>query len=161
MTVDEARIIVNELKGRFDTAFSSIDKERIEVLYWEVLGKEFKPTTCQQCYHDALIEIYLYLKRENKMKEKSNFRLRAGFIINCPGFDGGKIYTNDNMADDVAKRYLKAFPKNVDMFQQLPKDFKVNSSKNGGSGDKSAKVDNSKAKGKNSEETARDGQQDA
>jgi hypothetical protein len=125
MTVEDAKTIVKELKGRFDAPFSSSDKAHIVRLYWEVLGKEFKPTSCQQCYHDALIEVYLYLKKYNKMKDKCNYRMRAGFIISCPRFANGKIYTNDNLTDDVAEEYLAQFPKNVEMFQQLPKDFSI------------------------------------
>ena len=125
MKVEDAKTIVEELRGRFDAPFSSSDKAHIVRLYWEVLGKEFKPTTCQQCYHDALIEVYLYLKKYNKMKEKCNYRMRAGFIISCPRFANGKIYTNDNLTDEVAEEYLAQFPKNVDMFQQLPKDFSI------------------------------------
>lgn len=125
MKVEDAKAIVEELKGRFEAPFSSSDKAHIVRLYWEVLGKEFKPTSCQQCYHDALIEVYLYLKKYNKMKEKCNYRMRAGFIISCPRFANGKIYTNDNLTDEVAEEYLAQFPKNVDMFQQLPKDFSI------------------------------------
>lgn len=176
MNVEDAKAIVQELKGRFDAAFSSSDKERIEMLYWEVLGKELKPTSCQQCYHDALIEIYLYLKKYNKMKEKSKYRMRAGFIINCPAFDGGKIYTNDNLTDDVAERYLARFPQNVEMFQELPKDFSVKkiqakvkkaangkgikSSINGEGGDNGSEMNNSKATGEKEPETKENGKTD-
>jgi len=125
MKVEDAKTIVEELRGRFDAPFSSSDKAHIVRLYWEVLGKEFKPTSCQQCYHDALIEVYLYLKKHNKMKEKCNYRMRAGFIISCPRFANGKIYTNDNLTDEVAEEYLAQFPKNVEMFQQLPKGFSI------------------------------------
>ena len=125
MKVEDAKTIVEELKGRFEAPFSSSDKAHIVRLYWEVLGKEFKPTSCQQCYHDALIEVYLYLKKYNKMKDKCNYRMRAGFIISCPRFANGKIYTNDNLTDEVAEEYLAQFPKNVEMFQQLPKGFSI------------------------------------
>ena len=176
MNVEDAKTIVQELKGRFDAAFSSSDKERIEMLYWEVLGKELKPTSCQQCYHDALIEIYLYLKKYNKMKEKSKYRMRAGFIINCPAFDGGKIYTNDNLTDDVAERYLARFPQTVEMFQELAKDFSVKkvqakvkkaangkgikSSINGEGGDNGSEMNNSKATGEKEPETKENGKTD-
>ena len=176
MNVEDAKTIVQELKGRFDAAFSSSDKERIEMLYWEVLGKELKPTSCQQCYHDALIEIYLYLKKYNKMKEKSKYRMRAGFIINCPAFDGGKIYTNDNLTDDVAERYLARFPQTVEMFQELAKDFSVQkaqakvkkaangkgikSSINGEGGDNGSEMNNSKATGEKEPETKENGKTD-
>lgn len=120
MNFEQAISLTQDLRGRFDAPFSSYDKNTIEQLYYEVLGKEFKPTSCQQCYHDALIEIYVYLKKYGKMKEKCNYRMRAGFIINCPTFHNGKVYTNDNLTDEVAAEYLKQFPKNVDMFQQVP-----------------------------------------
>ena len=73
------------------------------------------------CYHDALIEIYHTLKRNRKMAEKCNYRLRAGYLINSPTFRGGAIYSNDNLTDEVAEEFLNAFPERVDMFQQLPK----------------------------------------
>ena len=119
MTLEQAKTLTNDLRGRFNAPFSSFDKQNIEQLYYEVLGKEFKPTTCQQCYHDALIEIYLYLKRENKMKAKCNYRMRAGFIINCPTFHNGTVYTNANLTDKVAEEYIAAFPQNADLFQRL------------------------------------------
>ena len=54
------------------------------------------------------------------MAEKSNYRLRAGVIINCPNFRGGKIYTNDNLTDKVASEFLKMFPEQEVLFQKLP-----------------------------------------
>ena len=63
MTYEEATAKVSELKARFDSPFDATDKAVIESLYIEVTRKRFVPTTCQQCYHDALIEIYLKLKK--------------------------------------------------------------------------------------------------
>lgn len=120
MNYDEAVKISNDLRTRFDAPFSNIDKSTIAELYGEVLGKTFQRTNCQQCYHDALIEIVLYLKNEKRMAEKCNYRLRAGYILNSPHFRGGKIYTNDNLTDEVAAEYLDLFPDNKSMFQALP-----------------------------------------
>ena len=111
MTYEEATESVTILRANFERAFSVEEKDEIRILYGEVLGKEFKPTTCQQCYHDALIEIYLYLKREKRMAQRSRYRMRAGFIISCPNFHGGKIYNNSNLTDEVAKEYLERYPK--------------------------------------------------
>lgn len=111
MTYEEATESVTRLRANFERAFSVEEKDEIRTLYGEVLGKEFKPTTCQQCYHDALIEIYLYLKREKRMAQRSRYRMRAGFIISCPNFHGGKIYNNSNLTDEVAKEYLERYPK--------------------------------------------------
>lgn len=54
------------------------------------------------------------------MAKKCNYRLRAGFIISCPDFRNGKIFTNDNLTDSVAKEYLAKYPKMEKMFQTLP-----------------------------------------
>ena len=54
------------------------------------------------------------------MKEKCGYKLRAGFIIQ--DFTTGKVYTNANLTDKVAKAYLKEFPKQVRMFEVVPED---------------------------------------
>lgn len=120
MRYSEAKSKVEELRERFDEPYSEADKRLIEQLHSEVLGKDFKPTSCQQCYHDAVIIIYTTLKRNKKMAKKCNYRLRAGFIISCPDFNGGRIYTNDNLTDKVAKAYLDKYPKMETYFQQMP-----------------------------------------
>lgn len=58
------------------------------------------------------------------MASKLNYRLKAGAIINTPSFKNGKIFTNDNLTDAIAKEYLKKFPQRTDIFQKLPKDAK-------------------------------------
>ena len=121
MTVEEDKTLSNELRGRFDSPCSAVDKQTIERLYLEVLAKPFKPTTCQQCYHDGLIEIICYLNKHNAMKEKSNYTLRAGFIIQCPDFMGGKVFTNANLTDEVAAAYLERFPNKAVFFASIPK----------------------------------------
>lgn len=85
-----------------------------------MLGKRFRKTSCQQCYHDALIEICLYLKNHNTMANQKKYIMRAGFIIHSPVFDGGKVYTNDNLTDDVAERYMDMFPVKKSMFDRNP-----------------------------------------
>ena len=120
MTYTEAREEAERLRQAYDRSYTDSEKRMVARLYMEVLGKEFQPTTCQQCYHDALIEVYLYLKNNKTMAKKCNYRLRAGFVISCPDFRNGKIFTNDNLTDVVAKEYLKKYPAQEIMFQQLP-----------------------------------------
>jgi len=135
MKIKEAKKLTEELKGRFDFPFNSFDKSSIEKLYDEVLGKTFVPTTCQQCYHDALIEIYLHLKNTNKMPNDLNYRLKAGAIINCPDFKSGKIFTNDNLTDKIAASYLKKYPNAADLFQKLPDAEKLQEDENNSDND--------------------------
>jgi hypothetical protein len=120
MELAEVNKIIEDLKGRFDAPFSFSDKSTIENLYYEVIGRTFVATSCQQCYHDGLIEIYHYIKKYGKMAEKLNYRLKAGAIINCPAFMGGKVFSNDNLTDEVAEKYLEQFPDNVELFQKVP-----------------------------------------
>ena len=120
MTYEEATQETERLRANFERSYTDTEKRRIALLYREVTGKDFQQTTCQQCYHDAVIEVYLYLKNNKTMAKKCNYRLRAGFIISCPDFMGGKIYTNDNLTDNVAKAYLDKYPKQEKMFQKLP-----------------------------------------
>lgn len=113
---------VRELREREDffAPFNAADKMRIEKLYKAVLGKDFIPTSCQNCYHDAVIEIYVHLKKNGVMAEKCNYRLKAGAIINSPSFKQGKIFTNENLTDTVAAAFLKQFPKQAFLFQKMP-----------------------------------------
>lgn len=122
MTYKEATAKVGELKARFDSPFDATDKAVIETLYFEVTRKRFVPTTCQQCYHDALIEIYLKLKKEKAMPKTCNYALKAGFIISCPDFYHGKIFTNENLTDKVAHEYLTKYPHMESYFQKIPSD---------------------------------------
>ena len=76
-----------------------------------------RATSCQTCYHDAVIEIYLQLKK-NIMANDCKYRLRAGFIINTPAIKG--VYSNANLTDKVAEKYLELFPQKASMFEKLP-----------------------------------------
>ena len=125
MTLAEAKDMASDIKERFDNPFSDADKHKIALLYRDVMQKEFKPTSCQQCYHDALIEICLTLKKITSMPKKCNYRMKAGFIISCPDFMNGKIFTNDNLTDKVAKAYLDKYPKMEDYFSIVPEEEKT------------------------------------
>lgn len=120
MTYSEAKAEVEKLQGKSDASFSNSEKRKIEELYFEVLRKTFVHTSCQQCYHDAVIEMTLYLRKYRKLKTKCNYRMRAGFIISCPDFYSGKIFTNENLTDKVAKEYLERYPKQEIMFSEIP-----------------------------------------
>lgn len=135
MDVEEAKELLTGLRQRFDAPYSESDKSLIMRLYLAVLGKEFKPTSCQTCYHDAVIELYLHLKKYNKMATTHKYSMRAGFIINCPTFHNGTVYTNANITDDIAEEYIKQFPQNRSLFDYKP-DVKSGkaSSKSGKSG---------------------------
>lgn len=120
MNYQEAKDAVEKLQGKSDASFSNSEKKKIEELYFEVLRKTFVHTSCQQCYHDAVIEMMVYLRKNRKLRAKCNYRMRAGFIISCPDFYSGKIFTNENLTDKVAKEYLTRYPKQETMFAEIP-----------------------------------------
>jgi hypothetical protein len=122
MTHQEALDRVEELRGHGNAPFSIEQKRLIAQMYPEILGKPFRRTACQRCYHDAVIEMALKLRKEQKMREKCDYHMRAGFIIRCGDFDGGEIYTNANLTNDVAKRYLERFPQKRAMFDRIPEE---------------------------------------
>ena len=117
MTIDDAIMLVDELRGRFDAPFNQADKDTIERTYKAVIGRTFVQTSCQQCYHDAVLEIYHHIKKYGKMAEVKKYNLKAGAIINCPTFQGGKVFSNENLTDEVAAEYLKEYPDQVGLFE--------------------------------------------
>lgn len=107
----ELEEVVDKLKELGDLpSYSSSDKSEIERLYKEVLGKEFTKTSCNDCYRDAVIEMTVYIKKNNRMKEKCNYILKNGVLLQ-PEFGSNKMYTNDNLTDEVAEKYLAKIQK--------------------------------------------------
>ncbi|WP_321479770.1 hypothetical protein [uncultured Bacteroides sp.] len=123
MTYNKALEIAERLKTVISNQFSVSDKEDIITLYREVLRKEFVKSSCNDCYRDALIEVYTYLKREGKMKEKSEYSLKNGVVIQV--FGTNKVYTNANITNEAAEAYLKEYPKGINLFAYYPDDWET------------------------------------
>lgn len=125
--------VVNRLKELGSIAsLSSSDKAEIESLYALVLDKKFVRTSCSDCYHDAVIEMSVYLNKNGKMKEKSEYGLKNGVLLQM-GFGSAEMYTNANLTDEVAEKYLAKYPDNIKYFSKKPDDWeeRVKSRKNG------------------------------
>lgn len=120
MQYDEVVNRLKELGGQ--ASLSSSDKADVEAMYRNVLGRTFTRTSCGDCYHDAVIEIYSYLKKNRKMKEKSNYALKNGVLLQI-GFGSGEMYTNDNLTDEAAERYLAKNSKGIVLFATTPTDW--------------------------------------
>lgn len=120
MGIEEVVNRMQELGSK--ASLSSSEKMEIERWYYEALGKTFHKTSCGDCYRDAAIEIYLYLKRNGKMKEKSNYALKNGILLQ-PEFGKSSFYTNANLTDEVAEKYLAKHPKDINMFSVYPNDW--------------------------------------
>lgn len=118
MTVDEVKILLSDLNRGYNTPYSSTEQAIIERLYYEVLGKRLSGCRCPDKWHDAVLEINSYIKKHGKMKEKSNYKLRAGVILQIAG--STEIYTNDNLTDEVAAAFLKEHPNAAGRFEVIP-----------------------------------------
>ena len=118
MTVDEVKILLSDLNRGYNTPYSSAEQATIARLYYEVLGKRLSGCRCPDKWHDAVLEINSYIKKHGKMKEKSNYKLRAGVILQIAG--SSEIYTNDNLTDEVAAAFLKEHPNATGRFEVIP-----------------------------------------
>ncbi len=125
--------VVNRLKELGSIAsLSSSDKAEIENLYVLVLDRKFVRTSCSDCYHDAVIEMSVYLNKNGKMKEKSEYGLKNGVLLQM-GFGSSEMYTNANLTDEAAEKYLAKYPDNIKYFSKKPDDWeeRVKSRKDG------------------------------
>lgn len=94
---------------------SASDKKQIQDTYLELFHTEMRGS-CDNCYHDALIEIYI------KLKPMGNFILKSGVVI---VYTDGKIYTNMNLTDSVASWFLKQEERNRNLFVKIKESNKV------------------------------------
>lgn len=56
------------------------------------------------------------------MKEKSNYCLKNGVLLQ-PEFGQSTFYTNANLTDEVAEKYLAKHPENINLFSVYPNDW--------------------------------------
>lgn len=122
MGVEDVLLKLKELMG--ESLLTLSQKEEISRLYKLVLAKNFIKTSCNDCYKDALIEMYAYLKKHGKMKEKSNYTLKNGALIQLE-FGSSEMYTNANITDEIAEKFLSENPNNRRFFSELPFDWEA------------------------------------
>lgn len=83
-----------------------------------MLGKHIRACNCKNKYEDAVAEIYHYLKQNGTMREQSRYVLKSGVVIQPKG--SSKVYTNDNLTDEVAQAFLLERPNAVGLFVYIP-----------------------------------------
>lgn len=110
------------MESRYQDGFSSLDRSLLDNLYFNIFGREITNRGCSDCYRDAYMEILIYLKRNKAMPKKSDFVLKAGAIITF--FGEPKCYSNANITDEAALRFLAMNPSNEKLFEKLPEDWK-------------------------------------
>lgn len=112
---------LTDMRSRFDSGFSSSDRSYIEQLYRSLLNKTVRRSGCADCYRDAFLEIYTYLKRTGKMPTKPNYVLKAGVIVHPNGTN--QFYANANIPDEVAEKRLAEYPESISDFLSYPSDY--------------------------------------
>lgn len=118
MDYDSTILRLREMESRYHSGFSSLDRSFLDSMYYLIFGKEITNKGCSNCYRDAYIEMYTKLKREQKMPKKSSYQLKAGAVITF--FGSSQAFTNANLTDEVAVKYLSLCEENTKMFSYLP-----------------------------------------
>ncbi len=98
-----------------DSVFNEEQRRFIAEVYKSLLGKDIKNCSCRHRYSDALEEICFTLKIKTKMNRK--YLLKAGVLI----WIGTDCYSNYNLTDEVAEKYLAMHPEAREKeFQRWP-----------------------------------------
>ena len=111
------------MESRYNDGFSSLDRSYLDSLYYNLFGREITNKSCGDCYRDAYMEICIKLKKTKAMPKKSDFVLKAGAIITF--FGEAKCYSNANLTDEAALRFLALNPNNEKLFESLPSDWQT------------------------------------
>lgn len=119
MTYDELMKEMRELRNHYDCGFSVSEQQRITELYWRILRKKINNLNCQDCYRDAFIETYTYLKRTGTMPAERHYELIAG---RCLHIFGTSEYLFD-VTDEQAEKFLAQCPAAISNFKVYPEDW--------------------------------------
>lgn len=122
--------VINKLNklGESSAPLTANDKDEIESLYTQVLDKKFVRTSCNNCYHDAIIEMICYIKRHGKMKDKCAYKLKNGVLLQME-FGSSDFYVNETLTDEIAEQYLAKYPDNILFFAEYPEDWEERAAK--------------------------------
>lgn len=124
MTVEEALSILTTLSQVRGRKFNESERSSIGSVYATVLGKPFKVTSCNDCYRDAVIESLCYIRKYNKFREYINmeYRLSPGAVVRI--YNDAHTYTNNDLTDEIAERYIMQDPSNIRWFAEYPSNYR-------------------------------------
>lgn len=120
---------IQEIKARFEKSSELLDSDKrfIDLYYERVTAKAFEKRGCNQCYQDAFIEMFIYVKTKG-LRDMPNFILKRGQVLTVSNVDkdGNKtrtLYNRSNVTDEVSISHLKKYPKTIDWFESVPENW--------------------------------------
>lgn len=117
-------ILALEDLQRFRGEYTQKQKREIENLYKQVFRESFTPTSCSNCYHDAVDKMWAYIRKHGDVMPEREFILKHGAVINVGEFGSGRFYIRHTLTDDLAMEYLRKNPAGIREFEAYPADWK-------------------------------------
>lgn len=113
----------------FRGEYTQKQKREIENLYKQVFRESFTPTSCSNCYHDAVDKMWAYIRKHGDVMPEREFILKHGAVINVGEFGSGRFYIRHTLTDDLALEYLRKNPAGIREFEAYPSDWQERMSK--------------------------------
>lgn len=117
-------ILALEDLQRFRGEYTQKHKRDIEALYKQVFRESFTPTSCSNCYHDAVDKMWAYIRKHGDVMPEREFVLKHGAVINVGEFGSGRFFIRHTLTDDLALEYLRKNPAGIREFEAYPADWK-------------------------------------
>lgn len=125
-----AIILALEDLQRFRGEYTQKQRREIEALYKHVFRESFTPTSCSNCYHDAVDKMWAYIRKHGDVMPEREFILKHGAVINVGKFGSGQFYIRHTLTDALALEYLRKNPAGIREFEAYPSDWQERLSKN-------------------------------
>lgn len=120
-TYEETMNLLDEMKSRFNSGFSSSDRSFLEKMHRLIFAKDIPNKGCSDCYRDAYLLIVTHLKKTQTMPKEPNYILKAGVLIHPSGTS--KFYINPLPSDEIAEDFLSEYPDAINKFAHVPEDW--------------------------------------
>lgn len=117
----ETMSTLDSMRSRYEDGFSTIDRSLLDKLHFLLFGREITNRGCGDCYRDAYILIYNHLKKIKAMPKPSLYKLKLGVVIQF--FGESNVYSNSNLTDEIAERFLAKNSANKRFFSDLPSNW--------------------------------------
>lgn len=122
MKVEDITKRLQELEAVKKADLALEQRNEIANLYEVVLRKTFTATSCNDCYHDAVIEMLLYIRKHGDVKPYKRYLLKPGALLR-EGFGSDRFYVADTLTDEKAREFLRRDNSLLSLFARVPDDW--------------------------------------